>query len=157
MLPRIGSPASDPISSLKECAMSAANWLFAQNDQFNFNFQETPANGGRLTPFAITELALLIFGVVAHSKVFVKARHARLGGALPIYNVIVLLRIASKPWWWIFLMIVPLVNIVILFLVSIDIAKNFGQGVGFGIGLALLAIVFYPILAFGDARYNKVV
>src|SRR5215475_8307947 len=139
MLPRIGSPASDPISSLKECAMSAANWLFAQNDQFNFNFQETPANGGSLTLFAITELAILIFGLIAMWKVFVKAGQPGWAALIPIYNVIVLLRIASKPWWWIFLMIVPLVNIVILFLVSIDIAKNFGQGVGFGIGLALLA------------------
>jgi len=137
--------------------MSAANWLFAQNDQFNFNFQETPANGGSLTLFAITELAILIFGLIAMWKVFVKAGQPGWAALIPIYNVIVLLRIAGKPWWWIFLMIIPLVNIVILFLVSIDIAKNFGQGVGFGIGLALLAIVFYPILAFGDARYNKVV
>jgi hypothetical protein len=30
----------------------------------------------------------------------------------------------------------------------------FGKGTGFGIGLALLGIIFYPILGFGDAQYQ---
>jgi len=34
------------------------------------------------------------------------------------------------------------------------LARNFGKGVGFTVGLLLLPIVFWPILAFGDARYN---
>jgi hypothetical protein len=33
-------------------------------------------------------------------------------------------------------------------------AKSFGKGVGFGIGLALLGIIFWPILGFGSAQYQ---
>ena len=48
----------------------------------------------------------------------------------------------------------PIVNFVVAIMVSMDVAKNFGKGAGFGIGLALLGFIFYPILGFGDARYQ---
>jgi uncharacterized membrane protein YhaH (DUF805 family) len=90
-------------------------------------------------------------------KVYVKAGEPGWAAIIPIYNIIVLLRIAGKPWWWILLLLIPLVNIIIGILVHIDLAKTFGQTVLFGIGLMFLGFIFYPILAFGDARYNKVV
>jgi hypothetical protein len=34
------------------------------------------------------------------------------------------------------------------------VAKSFGKGVGFGIGLLLLPIIFFPILGFGSAQYQ---
>jgi hypothetical protein len=37
---------------------------------------------------------------------------------------------------------------------AIGVANNFGKGAGFGIGLAFLPMIFYPILAFGDATYG---
>jgi len=40
------------------------------------------------------------------------------------------------------------------FIVSIDLAKSFGKGTGFAIGLILLTPIFYLILAFGDATYR---
>jgi len=136
--------------------MSAAYWLLAQGNQLNFEFQESGSTGSVFI-LAVTELAIFIFGLIAMWKVFVKAGEHGWACLIPIYHFIVLLRIAGKPWWWIFLFIIPIVNFVIFIIFSIDVAKNFGKGVGFGLGLAFLAIIFYPILAFGDARYNKVV
>jgi hypothetical protein len=43
----------------------------------------------------------------------------------------------------------------VYFIVSIDIAKAFGRGTGFGVGLALLGFIFFPILGFGDAKYSR--
>ena len=86
-------------------------------------------------------------------KIFTKAGQPGWASIIPIYNVIVLLKIAGKPLWYIILLIIPLVNIVVGILVLIELAKNFGKGVGFAIGLILLPIIFYPILAFGDAKY----
>ena len=37
---------------------------------------------------------------------------------------------------------------------GIAVAKSFGKGDGFGIGLGLLGFIFYPILGFGDAQYQ---
>ncbi|MCY2967255.1 MAG: DUF5684 domain-containing protein, partial [Planctomycetota bacterium] len=58
--------------------------------------------------------------------------------------------------WWALLCFVPCVNLVVAILIGIDVAKNFGKGQGFGIGLALLWFIFFPVLGFGDAKYRKV-
>jgi hypothetical protein len=73
---------------------------------------------------------------------------------VPIYNLIVLLKIAGRPLWWFLLFLVPIVNLVVAILVSLDVAKKFGQSTGFGIGLALLPFIFYPVLGFGKATYK---
>ena len=101
----------------------------------------------------LISLAIFVLLIVSMWKVFVKAGQAGWASIVPIYNIIIMLRIAQRPWWWIFLMLIPLVNFVIVLLVLIDIAKHFGQGAGFGIGLFFLGFIFFPILAFGDAQY----
>ena len=70
------------------------------------------------------------------------------------YNVVVLLQIAGRPLWWFLLMFVPFVNIIVTFVVVMDIARAFGRSAGFGIGLFFLGFVFYPILGFGDSEYE---
>jgi len=51
-------------------------------------------------------------------------------------------------------MFIPFVNFIIGIILCIDLAKSFGKGVGFGIGLILLGIIFFPILGFGSAQYK---
>ncbi|MGH8909236.1 MAG: DUF5684 domain-containing protein [Egibacteraceae bacterium] len=91
--------------------------------------------------------------IAAMWKVFVKAGQAGWAAIIPIYNSYIQLKIVGRPWWWLLLYLVPLVNIVIAVIVSMDLAKSFGKGVGVGIGLLLLPFVFFPILGFGSARY----
>ena len=38
-------------------------------------------------------------------------------------------------------------------LAALRLAKGFGKGAGFGVGMAFLSAIFYPILAFGKAQY----
>tara|TARA_Y100001968_G_C18707218_1_gene414069 strand:- start:39 stop:374 length:336 start_codon:yes stop_codon:yes gene_type:complete len=72
---------------------------------------------------------------------------------IPIYNLVILLKIINKPVWWIILLIIPLVNIIVIFMINIALAKSFCKGTGFGIGLVLLPFIFVPLLAFGDSNY----
>ena len=67
--------------------------------------------------------------------------------------MIVMLEIAGKPIWWIILLLIPFVNIIVVILLFMSFAKAFGKSEAFGIGLALLGFIFFPILAFGDAQY----
>ena len=85
--------------------------------------------------------------------IYSKAGQPGWAAIVPIYNVIVLLEIVGKPWWWLFLMLIPIVNIVILVMVYHNLSLSFGKEGGFTVGLILLGIVFFPILAFGDAKY----
>jgi hypothetical protein len=102
----------------------------------------------------ITQLAIILVILAGFWKVFTKAGYPGWASVIPIYNAYILLKIAGKPGWWLLLLIIPIVNIVIAFIIAIEIAKAFGKGTGFGIGLALLGFVFYPILGFGDASYK---
>lgn len=99
-------------------------------------------------------LAVIVFMIVALWKVFTKAGQPGWGAIIPIYNIYLLCKIAGKPGWWVILMFIPIVGIVIALLVALGISANFGKGAGFGIGLFFLPIIFYPILAFGDASYG---
>jgi hypothetical protein len=103
---------------------------------------------------AIVAVVLVVIMIAAMWKVFEKAGHPGWAAIIPIYNLYILLKIAGRPGWWILLYFVPIVSIIIAIVVSIDIAKRFGKGVGFALGLVFLPIIFYPILAWGDARYS---
>jgi hypothetical protein len=96
--------------------------------------------------------AIAILSLIGTWKVFEKAGHPGWMLFIPFLNILAWLRIAGRPWWWIFLlMLIPIIPAVI---VSIDIAKSFGKDTAYGIGLAFLPFVFYPMLGFGDAEYQ---
>ena len=85
-------------------------------------------------------------------KVFTKAGQPGWGAIVPIYNTYLMTKIAQRPAWWLILMFIPVVNIIVHVVLSMDIARHFGKGAGFGVGLA--CFVFYPIIGFGGAQYD---
>ncbi|MCS7074446.1 MAG: DUF5684 domain-containing protein [Bacteroidia bacterium] len=98
-------------------------------------------------------LAIFILSIASLWVIFTKAGKPGWAAIVPIYNFIVLLQIIGKPWWWVLLLLIPIVNIVIAILTNYYLAKVFGKGIGFTIGLVLLGFIFLPILAFGDSKY----
>jgi len=79
---------------------------------------------------------------------------------VPIYNFIVLLRVAGRPktWaWFLLLGLIPYVGSLALLVISIivlnDVSKSFGHGGGFTVGLVLLSIIFWFILWLGKSQY----
>jgi Family of unknown function (DUF5684) len=99
-------------------------------------------------------LAFWIAIIAGMWKVFVKGGQPGWACIIPIYNLYCLLMIAGKPWWWLFLFLIPFVNLVMAILVAIAVAQNFGKSGAFAVGLIFLPFIFYPILGFGDATYQ---
>ena len=99
-------------------------------------------------------LLIYIAVVVGWWMIFTKAGEAGWKSIIPIWNILVLLRIVGREWWWILLMLIPIVNVVIWIIVSLDLAKSFGRGTGFGIGLFILAPIFAIILGFSSDTYR---
>jgi len=99
-------------------------------------------------------VAFMVFIVATMWKIFVKAGEPGWASIVPFYNLYILCKIGGKSGWWVLLLMIPFVNFIFAILLSIAIAERFGKGVGFGIGLAFLGVIFYPILAFGDAQYQ---
>ena len=102
--------------------------------------------------FWICEVVLTVLMIAAMWKIFVKAGQPGWAAIIPIYNWIVWCKIVGRPAWWVLLLLIcfPIFFIIL----SIDLAKSFGKGGGFSVGLILLSIIFFPILGFGSATYQ---
>ena len=87
-------------------------------------------------------------------KIFEKAGIPGWKSIIPIYNNIMVLKLLRKPWWWLFLLVIPGVNIVVCAIIFLDLAECFGKGIIFGAGLAILPFIFLPLLGFGGAKYT---
>jgi hypothetical protein len=99
-------------------------------------------------------LAIVVLWVLGMWCVFAKAGESGWQALIPIWSLIVLLRIVGRPWWWLFLSIIPIVGFVTLIVVSIDLARSYGRGGGTAVGLILLQPLFIMILGFGRAEYQ---
>ena len=86
-------------------------------------------------------------------KIFIKTNQPGWASIIPVYNTIIFLQIIRRPVWWIVLLLIPFVNVVIAIMMMSDFVKAFGKGIGYFIGILLLPFIFYPMLAFGDAKY----
>lgn len=106
-----------------------------------------------LAGYFVVLLAIVVFMIACQWKIYTKAGKPGWACLVPIYNIVVLLEIVKKPIWWLILMLIPIVNIIIAIIILVELAKAFGKDAGFAIGLLLLPIVFYPMLAFGSAQY----
>lgn len=102
----------------------------------------------------LISLALMVLMVASAWKIYDKAGEPGWAAIVPIYNAVVLLKIVGRPIWWLILLFIPLVGIIISLLLVVDLAKSFGQGIGYALGLLFLPFIFWPMLAFGDARYG---
>lgn len=112
--------------------------------------------GGGMMPLLLVIfiwLALAILMIVAMWKVFIKAGRPGWASLIPIYNTYVFLKIAGKSGWWLIWLCIPVLNIIFGIIATAAFAEKFGKGAGFTIGLILLPIVCFPILAFGEAQY----
>jgi hypothetical protein len=98
---------------------------------------------------------IVVFLIACNWKIYTKAGKPGWACIVPIYNIIVILQIIKKPVWWFILLLIPIVNFIILLIMQIQLAKVFGKGVGFGLGLIFLSPIFLPILAFGSAEYQS--
>jgi hypothetical protein len=98
-------------------------------------------------------LALIALMIASMWIIFTKAGKPGWACLIPIYNIIVMLQIIGKPWWWLLLMLIPIVNLVFAIWMLNLISKSYGHGVGFTLGILFLSFIFLPILAFGSSKY----
>jgi hypothetical protein len=99
-------------------------------------------------------LLWIVVNLAGTWMVFEKAGRPGWAAIVPIYNLVVLLRITSQSLWWILLVLIPGVNVVAFFIINLNLAWRFGKDLGYAFGLTILPFIFYPILGLGGARYR---
>ena len=120
--------------------------------------------GGVLAVYSIIMLAIVVVELIGMWKMFTKAGEAGWKCLIPIYNLVVLFKIAGMSPWLVLcylLSFIPVVGwLVILALniyLAIKLSKAFGMGNGFAVGLFFLQPIFICILGFGKAEYQGAV
>ena len=113
---------------------------------------EQMSTGEAITSLVIS-LIVSIPAIIALWKVYTKAGEPGWKILIPIYDLYTLCKIADGNGWKFLLFLIPFVNIVYAIILNIRLAKSFGKGVGFGIGLLFLEYIFIMILGFGSAQY----
>jgi hypothetical protein len=159
-------------------------WL---NDPTPLDGPTVAGLGGLLTflmVVLVVMLALSVLCVVAMWRTLSKAGEPGWAAIIPIYNVVVLLRIAARPLGWTVLAFLPVTlavvdvtnptlllthpalvallglvafacGLTLAIIVGTGLAPRFGYGPVFGvIALGLLPAVGYSIVGFGAARYT---
>ena len=103
----------------------------------------------------IVSIVILLVFVAGMWMMFQKADKPGWYSLIPILNTIALVNMAGKPAWWVILLIVPVVSFFVYIILMLELAKAFGQGVLFAIGMMLLSPIFFCILGFGGATYTR--
>ena len=106
--------------------------------------------------FWVSSLAVTVFLIIAIWMIYKKAGQPGWAAIIPIYNIVVMLRVIKFEWWHILIMIfVPFASLVYSIIIPIKLAKVFGKSTGFAVLAVFLPIIAYPILAFGQAKYQE--
>ncbi len=118
---------------------------------------------GSMMLVSLVVLVLAAFFIVCSWKVYTKAGKPGWAAIVPIYNLVVYFQVAGMSGWWTLSVLAAFIPIVgALFYAGVcvyathRIAKNFGHGVGYTLGLIFLSFIFWPMLAFGSSKYAPV-
>jgi len=118
---------------------------------------QVAAASDHLAPAAqLLSLIVAVLCVAALRQIFVKAGQPSWAAFVPVYDLVVLLRVAGRPWWWVFPLLIPVANAIPFLFVCFDVARAFGRSRVFGVGLLALAPACQLILAYGDDRYTVI-
>lgn len=112
------------------------------------------ASSALSTSIMVGSAIVLVLEILAFWMIFFKAGRPGWAAIIPIYNLYTMCKVAGRPGWWWILFLIPFVNIVVVFIVYIEIAKAFGKGTFFGVMMVFFTIICALILGLGSSTYT---
>ncbi len=107
-----------------------------------------------VSTYAVIIILVNLLMIISMWIIFKKAGKPGWAAIVPFYNIYVFFQVAWWNGWNVLWILLAPVLFVLMIIAQFDMAKKFGKNAWRGLGLWLLGIVFYPILAFGDAKYK---
>lgn len=100
----------------------------------------------------IIAFVMVLFTVVGLWGVFNKAGQSGWKVLIPIYNMVILLRIIEEKSYKVLFFFIPIYNLIFMYQICLKLCHAFGKGKRFAAGLFFLPFVFYLLLGFGDSE-----
>jgi len=95
------------------------------------------------TQWFIFLLILQVIHGLGTWKLYVKAERKAWEAFVPVYNAVVLMKIVSRPWWWVILMFLPIVNLIMIPAAWVETARSFGKDSKLDALLCVITLGFY--------------
>ncbi len=96
---------------------------------------------------------IIIFFPVLAWKIFDEAGHKGFQSLIPFYNYYIWIKIIEKPIWWYLFLLIPFINVFMIFLMIVETAKSYSQNKLWEQALAVLfSFVMLPLYGF-DSKY----
>lgn len=96
-----------------------------------------------LSEWLVFILIMQIIQGLSTWKLYVKAGRKPLESFIPIYNLIILMKIINRPRWWFFLLFIPIINIIMIPVVWVETIRSFGKNSRLDTALVLLTLGLY--------------
>lgn len=96
-----------------------------------------------LTQWFIFILIIQVIHGLGTWKLYIKAGRQAWEAFVPVYNGVILMKIINRPWWWIILLFLPIVNLIMLMVVWVETARSFGKNTYLDTFLAIVTLGFY--------------
>lgn len=90
-------------------------------------------------------VAVQIIHFLGTWKLYQKAGRKAWEAIIPIYNAVVLTKIMNRPWWWVILLFIPIVNLMMFPSFWVETVRSFGK--------EKTKYLFYAVLSFGFYIY----
>ncbi len=100
-------------------------------------------------------LPILVPAYLGYWLLFEKAGEKGWKSLVPFYNFYILTRITGRPWWWIFYLLVPIVNLFVAIGIQVDLYRSFGKEKFSDIAIGIVfPFVYLPYLGLNkDVKY----
>ena len=110
-----------------------------------------------LTQWFIFILIIQVIHGLGTWKLYIKAGRQAWEAFVPVYNGVILMKIINRPWWWVILLFLPIVNLIMLMVVWVETARSFGKNTYLDTFLAIIILGFYNYYLnyIADVEYVK--
>jgi hypothetical protein len=100
-------------------------------------------------------LVILILNIIAKWRIYTKAKKPGWAALIPFYTDYIYYELSwGEGWNFLYSYVsLPFIPFVIGIITCIKVARSFGKGDGFAVGLIFLPTIFSLILAFGKSEY----
>ena len=90
-------------------------------------------------------------------KLYQKAGRQAWEAFVPVYNAYVLTRIMNRPWWWVILLFIPIINLLMFPAFWVETARSFGKEKTWELILVVVTLGFYLYVLNYDPKtqYNE--